>query len=440
MTSLVAWAVATMVSFAVQGFNNPVIVTIFPYEGSITFVSVAQDGSTQIVGELPADYRLWQYQTYSADQRHLESPDSIALSPDGQFAAVSTSRGEDFMLDVFRTNGTLHFSIGTETPVLAEWRPDGSGFAFVTNYAAYNGDADLGVMYLDATARQVRQLIPRSRVTLPYDLVWSSSDELSLIAREESGSALLSVSFDGVVTALLELTWNGGPGTFGSICEREWSPNMQVWYVVVGCIGSPESIVLEELYRVTPDGTAQRVLTAPEAYRAPDVFQARHNIAGVEIAGDEVYVLLQEWMFVPDTEVAPTWHILRMRGESWEEVVSLPSVAGNNDAFSYTHAATSPNGRYMAVGRYRYLVDPTIANALLVVDLMTGDIVRTIDLLAVASFSDALLWFSDDAFLYGVNYYGQGYPMMSNFLLVAAMDAQLSGEIVVPLNDPVWLP
>src|SRR5690606_34552587 len=82
-----------------------IVVAQFPEDGNITFIAIHADGTTTPLGELPSEFRLPDYQQFSENDLLLTVPESIAVSPDQQYAAISAGQGESHKLYVYRTDG-----------------------------------------------------------------------------------------------------------------------------------------------------------------------------------------------------------------------------------------------------------------------------------------------------------------------------------------------
>lgn len=423
-----------------QTSTPAIVVAEFPRDGAITFVAIHPDGTTTDLGALPPEFRLSTYQTYTADDWDVRDPARIAISPNQQYAVVSANRRGTFQFFVYETSGRLLYAEPLTTPVFAHWSPDSRGFALTADTSSYAG-GQFGIAYVDLDTGHIEQLVSSEQATYPRQLKWLDESTLAFLTVAPEGYSLNLLTHGEEPRELFAARTSPDQSTWGTICEYEWLEAQRIFLVATGCTGSPESIVFEELHTVDLAGSAHLILSAPEIYRRPNVFQARFSVVGVEVAAGNIYVLLYEYRNTdvgdehPEFEEFRQWRLLRWQHGDWTEITSL---VADQEFFTYANPSLSPDGRYLEVGYYQGLGETAPPTALVIIDVVSGTVIRRTEF--SNRYAPNVTWFNHYQFLAATSYYGENDPMMSDFALtVNLLRLPLAGTIV-PLNGVIWLP
>lgn len=403
-----------------------IVVAQFPRDGAINFLEIKADGTATVLGTLPPEFRLINEQSRVPDRILIGSPIGIVISPNQQYVAVSGQQDQEFTLYVYRITGEQVWAVETEAPVAMYWSADSRGFAFITDTYTVN-NSKYSVMYFDLQTGEIEAFAGAEWGSFPRNLLWIDDQTLSMTVY---GDTLITVTRDGIITPLFSV-----PRSEVVICEYEWSERLQVFFVATRCT-SDESIELHELYMVDLKGNAELILSAPEEYRDPNVSQAYYNIVGIEVHNENVHIVTYQGIYSGETGYSDEWNILSWNGQEWTQIFSI----SESEYFRLEHLRISTDGRYLVVGQYRYSMDKTIPNTLIVIDLTTRDIVRRAEI--QSAYSDSLTWFDHFRFLYANSYFGNGSPVMSSLAQVVDLSRLPANGIVLPIDSdaPIWLP
>jgi hypothetical protein len=422
--------------------NEPsIVVAQFPDDGPITFLAIYADGTTTQVGSLPSEFR-GPTERFRPNEIPLDitAPDSIVISPDQQYAAISAQQNQAYKLYIFRTTGEQIWEVDIETPARMSWSPDNEGFAFVTDRNHYNGE-EIGVAYFDLETGQVISLARENQAYIPFFMKWINDQILVLNVIDEAidERILIKITRDGEITQIFP-NIRCDEYSNETIGEYEWSEQLQVFFVEAGCFND-EDFLLSKLYQVDLDGNATLLLSAPDDYSDPSVDQARYLITGIEVYGENVYVLTHQYGYDFDTSgdlqiFDDIWRVMRWRDGEWLEIAS----GNGNQDLGIKNPTISTDGRYVVFYEYRYGINPNlpaVPHTLIVIDLVTGEVVRRAK--TFAKFSDSITWFDDYRFLFADSYYGGGDAIMSPLAQIIDLSRTPMDGFIVPLEDPIWL-
>lgn len=439
-----AWIMLLLLTIAApaaaQPGAPPIVVLQFLFEDAIRFQAVSPDGTITNLGALPPEIRLSNVQDFTADDWYLQSPDNIAISPDQQYAAVSASDGRVYHLLVYRINGERVWSTPLESFARMRWTPDSSGFAFAMDNRGETPQLSVG--YFDLQTQQVSQLATSDQVPFPRRLRWANPETLTLdMINDANSRSFMMLTRAGELTELLRLEPDDEVGAYDTLCEREWSERLQVFFMVVGCVGGAEPVVLEKLYTVDLQGNATLILSAPDEFRTEYGDPAQYHMTGVEVHDASAYVVTHEYRFLPYTgqdddihDEVTEWRVLRWRGGVWTEIIS----GDLDEEYGYAHPRISSDGRYLALGYYRWFVDETIPNALVIIDLEAGKVVRRVE--TRAAYSQSLTWFNHYQFLFASSFYGNGETIVSSIAQLVDLARLAVLDLGDSLDAPIWLP
>lgn len=426
-----------------QSDEPSIVVAQFPDDGPITFLAIYADGTTSELGTLPTEFQIRQ-QRFRPDEISFDipAPDSIVISPDQQYVAVSAGQDQNYWLYVFRTTGEQVWTVEVETPARMIWSSDNAGFAFVTDRVSYNGD-EIGLAYFDLQTGQISSLASAQQVSLPFFMKWINDQTVVLNVIDEAigERILIKITREGEITQIFpNISCNEYSNE--TIGEYEWSEQLQVFFVEAGCFNDGSSF-RSNLYRVDLDGNATLLLSAPDSYSDPNVLQASYLINGIEVYGESTYVFTRQFGYeyseISDgiRPLDDIWRVMRWRDGEWLEIAS----GNGNQDLGFKNLTISTDGRYLAIYEYRYGIDrnlPAVPHTLIVTDLVTGEIVRRAK--TFAEFSNSLIWFDDYRFLFADSYYGGGHSIMSPLAQIIDLSRPPIDGFIVPLEDPIWLP
>ncbi|MBA3870500.1 MAG: hypothetical protein H0X30_15260 [Anaerolineae bacterium] len=397
---LLVFLISSLLLSPVSAQNNSikaVVLQSVDYE-PITFQSVDSASVITLLGHLPLKFHL-NNQLSEKDEWLIWYADDIIISPDQKYVAFPASSNSGNWLFVYTVTGDEIWSSENSLPVEIHWSPDSRGFLFAqtnltkpTDHAAIN--------YFEVQSKRVIPITPTLESQFIRSFQWLDNDHLIFEMLANNQTTLEVLTLDGQTTGLFN-TSVLPDNIFSSICEREWAKQVQLIYFTVGCVGGPEDVILQSLYKVDLEAHSSLVLSPSADFQNSDLFQALFLITGIETDNGNTYFLNQDYIVTNDDlgdsnrDSLPDiqWHILRLNQNHITEVyTSTVSLATG-----FLYSKISPDGRYLALSTYEQH-NEIITSKLLVVDLKTGKLIRDIDV--AGRFYGIIKWLSNDTFLF----------------------------------------
>ncbi|MEP6984693.1 MAG: hypothetical protein ABI970_03790, partial [Chloroflexota bacterium] len=364
----------------------------------ITFQSVNNTGEITLLGHLPLKFSLNNQTTANAEWT-IWFADDIILSPDQKYVAFQALSKSGNGLFVYTVTGDEIWSTENSRPVEIHWSPNSRGFLFAQT-DLYKPTDHAAINYFEVQSKRVIPIKPILESQFIRSFQWLDNDHLIFEMLANNQTTLEVLTLDAQTTGLFN-TSVLPDNIFSSICEREWAKQVQLIYFTVGCVGGPEDVILQSLYKVDLEAHSSLVLSPSADFQNSDLFQALFLITGVEATNDNTYFLTQKFIvkyndsgdLTSDSTPDITWHVLRIKNNRVTDIYT--STVDLTTGFLYSKI--SPDGRYLALSTYEQHGE-NITSKLLVVDLKTGKLIRDIDV--AGRFYGIIKWLSNDTFLF----------------------------------------
>ena len=199
------------------------------FEQRLTLIDVASGKSRSVT---PADTYVYEYD-WSSDGRQL-----------AYTAAKGNGDNNWWIAQLYRVeaaSGEIKFVYKPATQIaVPRWSPDSSSIAFIEGIMSDAGFTGGDLMVVPAGGGPAKNLTP-DRKSSPAFIVWTANNKLLLTERVDGGSAITSITTDGVAETL----WQAGEsihsgsddlsvsltadGKTASLVRTSWSRPPEVW-------------------------------------------------------------------------------------------------------------------------------------------------------------------------------------------------------------------